>query len=323
MGLFGEALKKEIEASTSDIEMQIDGIIPKDSVTQFFAADGVGKSTLLLQVLLEASSGVPIFGEYETDRPLKILYIPTERPPRETYQRLIMMQQKIPVKYENFYFEPFLQGFDISNVSERRTIIEKIKEIHKEFGEIDWIHIDPAYAWTSQDLSTSTGAGEFNNLIRMIQKNVCKTVSYNHHTNRGVRDKEGQRHHEDMYGNRFLSANCTGIFHIKTIQGGTTFEKMKDSYSCLNKKIELTYDSLHYLSYVDASKTFTSKADRIVSFLKTCKSKKKTFTFDEFMTENNVSTAYARRHLSRHIILGNILVLNTNEKTHLHESRIG
>jgi len=237
-----------------------------------------------------------------------------------------MMMQKIPVIFDNFCFEGTLQGHDISVKQDREAIIERLKWVRDDFGGIDWIHIDPIYAWTSGDLGTSNGCGQVNDLIRKIQKDVCKTVTYNRHPNRGVKDPTtGKRKGEDMYGNRFLSANCTGVFHIKQHKSGngTAWTKEKDSYSCLVSKIELQYDAQHYMSYVDPNKTFVSKADRIISFLKVCKAQKKTFTFDDFMDDNDVSTAYARRQLSRHIEIGNILITNPNDKKHLHESRLG
>jgi RecA-family ATPase len=327
MGLFGNALLEAINSSGEDVEMLIEGILASQSTTQFFAGDGLGKSTLLLQMELQASAGVPIFGEYEVKRPLKVVHIQTERSPREAYQRMIMMMQKIPVNFDNFYFESTLQGFDIGNLKDREAITERLQWVRDEFGGvIDWIHIDPIYAWTSKDLSGSDGAGSMNDMLRKIQKDVCQTVSYNHHPNRGVRDQAtGKRGNEDMYGNRFISANCTGVFqiHPKPGGGGTIWNRIKDSYSCLTQKIELEYEAQHYMSYVDTQKSFATKTDRMVSFLKVCKSKKKVFSFEEFMAENDVSTAYARRQISRYMELGFISVSKINGKKHLYESTLG
>ena len=216
MGLFGKDLLDAITMAGQDVEMLVEGIIASQSVTQFFAGDGLGKSTLLLQAELEASAGVPIYGEFEVKRPLKIIHIQTERSPREAYQRIIMMMQKIETNLENFYFEPTFQGYDMSSLKDRTSIINKLKDIKQIFGQIDWIHIDPIYAWTSGNLKDDTGAGCLNDMIRKIQKDICSTISYNHHPNRWTRDKEsGKRMNEDMYGNRFISANCKGVFKIK------------------------------------------------------------------------------------------------------------
>lgn len=326
MGLFGQSLHDAIHASGENIEMLAEGIIPSQSVTQFFAGDGLGKSTLLVQAELEASAGLPIYGEYEVKRPLKILHIQTERAAREAYQRMIMMMQKIPVNLENFYFEATLQGYDIALPQDRLRIIERLKRVREEFGGmIDWVHIDPIYAWTSADLRGDDGANGINDMIRKIQKDICPTVSYNHHPNRGVRDEHGKRQGEDMYGSRFLSANCTGVFQIESRPGGngTVWTNRKDSYSCLNKKIELAYDPQFYMSYVDSTKSFSNKSDRCLSFLRICKAKVKAFTFEDFMTENEVSTAYARKQLSRYQELGYLKIDKLNKGKHLYESLFG
>ncbi len=306
--------------------MLIEGILPSQSVTQFFAGDGLGKSTLLLQAELEASCGQAIYGEYESKRALRIVHIQTERSPREAYQRMIMMMQKIPAVMDNFYFEAGLQGFDIAIREEAQIIIEHLRKVKETFGTIDWVHIDPIYAWTSKDLAGSDGAAAVNNIIRRIQKDICMTVSYCHHPNRGSRDQTtGKRGNEDMYGNRFISANCSGVFHIKGNPGGngTLWTNIKDSYSCLTKKIQLNYEPQHYMSYVDPEKSFVSKTDRMMSFLKVCKLKKKTFSFEEFMQENEVSTAYARRQVSRYLELGYLKVIILSRGKHLYESTFG
>lgn len=326
MGLYGKALEEAIKSTGDEIELLVDGLIAKQSVTQFFAGDGIGKSTLILQAELEASAGVPVYGEYEVKKPLRVLHIQTERHPIEAYQRMVMMMQKIPVNFDNFYFEFTLQGYDLTIMQDRLAIMDKLKAVREEFGEIDWCHIDPIYAWISKDMTGDAGAGCINDMIRKIQKDVCQTVSYNHHPNRGIKDKDtGERTGEDMYGNRFISANCTGVFHIKGKKDktGTIWENNKDSYSCLTRKFELEYEPQHYMSYVDAEKTFVSKADRMLSFIKVCKAKNKAFSFEDLMTQTNVSTAYARRQISRYIEIGHISVSNPSDKKYLYTSHIG
>jgi len=324
MGLFGKALESAVREPGEEVDLYIEGIIARDSITQFFAPDGHGKSNLLLQAELECVSNVDVYGEYEVREGIRVVHIQTERSARETYQRMIHMMQKIPIAWDRFYFESTLQGYDISEHKDRVAIIARLKNIREEFGGIDWIHIDPIYAWTSADIGTSAGAGHINDLLRKIQKDVCSTISYNHHPNRGIKDLDtGKRKGEDMYGNRFLSANCTGVFSIKKNDTGTTWVNIKDSWSCLASKIELAFDAQHYMSYVDSNKSFVSKADRILSFLKVCKSKTKSFSFDDFKLNNDVSTAYARRQLSRHIEIGNISVVNPGNRKHLYESKVG
>ena len=325
MGIHGKELEKAIYADNK-LSMLIEGILPEEAVIQFFAGDGIGKSVLILQAELEATIGANVYGEFEVLRPLKICHIQTERSPKESYTRMANMLPVIKPNLENFYFEPYLQGLDISIRSDRLLIIDKLKAIKDEMKGLDWIHIDPIYAWTSADLATASGCGTLNDLLRLIQRDVCRTVSYNHHSNRGIKDTDtGQRKGEDMYGNRFLSANIAGTFHIKSRQGGggTIWKAMKDSWSCLQSKIELDFDAQHFTSYVDCSKITTNKADRIVSFLKLCKAKNKTFSFDQFQSENEVSTTYARVQLSVQLNLGHILEVKSSGRKKLYVSKIG
>ena len=77
------------------------------------------------------------------------------------------------------------------------------------------------------------------------------------------------------------------------------------------------------MSYVDSEKCFTSKTERMLSFLKICKAKKKSFSFEDLMQENDVSTAYARRQISRYIELGYLKVDILSNRKHLYESTFG
>lgn len=322
MGLFGEALKTDICKASEAVPMLIEGLIPKQSTTQFFAADGIGKSILILNAMAQASSGSPVFGDLELEKPIKCMFFMAERPKIEAYQRLKVMMQKIDINWDNFYLETDLQGFDLIDQNQRVSLTTQIIQRAKEFGNPDWIHIDPIYAWVSGELTGEKGASAINYLLRRTQKETEAAISYNHHSNRGVRNREtNKRESEDMYGGRFLSANCTGIFHIKgrDDKKGSIFEQVKDSYSCLHKKIKLTYDPQFCVSYANDSEAKMQKKDKIKYFLKHYLSIDKEFSFDTFCEENQLSTAYGRIQLSRHLENGNIIIVNSKSRKNLHK----
>lgn len=322
MGLFGEELRKAVVDCKETIEMKIDGFLSDNSINQYFAGDGIGKSVLILNGQLEASSGMPVFGSLECKKPLKCMFFQLERSPYELRQRAKLMMPKLDINWDNFYHEADLQGYDLFIPEQRAVFTQEVIKRAKEFGEPDWIHFDPAYSIVSQELTGERGSNALNFMLKAVQAETNAAVSYCHHTNRGIKDADtGERKGEDMYGGRFLKANCTAIWHIKerSDKKGTVFHKVKDSFSCLHKEIKLTFDAQFFTSSTSEADSKMPKKDKVSYFLRHCLANNKVFDFETFCEENDLSTSYGRGQMSRHMELGNIIFHNHSGKKSLYK----
>lgn len=320
LGLTGEELKENVINCSHDVKMLVDGLIAQGSITQFYADDGVGKSVILLNGMMEASSGSPLFGALECARPLKCMFFMGERHQSEVLQRMKIMCEKIQVNWDNFYLEPHLQGYDFLDSKQKDKFINEVITRANDFGQVDWIHLDPIYAWVSSELVGEPGANAVNSTLNRLQGELGCAISYNHHSNRGFRTEKG-RTKGDSYGSRFLSACLTGKFNIclREDKLGTVLEREKDSWSCLNEKIELTFDSQFFTNHIGDGSVGIPKKDRILYFLRRHLKEEKTFDFKQFCDENDVSTGYARIQLRVHIENGNLICCNPNDKKHLYK----
>lgn len=303
----GEILKELVGKQSAVHECYISALIPKLSIIQFYAPDGIGKSTILTQIAVQSTSGSPVFGGFPCEKPLRVLLLPTERPKEETFERIKLMMPHCSIHWENLAVEEML-GYDVLNYKMREDFIKKVIDFDRVFNP-DIIILDPIYAMVSKDLNNET-AGSINTVLLRIQAITKKTIAYTHHANRGIKNKDtGVREHEDMYGGRFLSAKCTGVFKIKESEGGTVLLKEKDSYRCLADKITLKFDKETYLSHVDASQTIESGLVRIESFIRQSRHLKKDFYFEDLLREGGVSTSLTRLHLGNHLKSGSIINL--------------
>ena len=101
-----------------------------------------------------------------------------------------------------------------------------------------------------------------------------------------------------MYGSRFLSANCTGVFRIVNTHIGTDIIQEKDSLQCLTKKISLTFNDETYVSLMNLDDSIVTKAEKIKQFIRNCYTLKKDFTSTELDKETGVMPGYRRIQVS-------------------------
>jgi len=309
----GEILKKAVFDVQPVRESLVDSIIPKKSTTMFFAPDGAGKSTVILQKIIEASNALDVFGGFAAHKPVRTILALTERPKEEAFERIKLMSPLINLNWENIIIEDTFRGLDLMVPSDYKTFIDKALYLAEDFNDIgglDYFFVDTIYGTVSEGLSGEKSCGQVNKMLRRIQAETGCAAAYTHHTNRGVRNKKtNEREKEDMYGNRFLSANCTGVFHLTRAEGGSLIEKKKDSLECLADKIELKFDPETYISIMNLKHSTKFAFQKIESFIHDRFKLKKEFTFDQILKETGVSVSYLRDQLSVHLKSGKVINL--------------
>ena len=298
----GENLHKAVFETPAERKFNIHSLEPEHTITMWYAADGVGKSTLLLQKALELASGLNVFGGFPTKENANVIYVMTERHRYEAFERIQKMSQLYNFKWENFAITDQLQGFNILIQNDFMRFVEGILKISKVFedrGGVAEVNIDPIYAIVPRGLTGEEGSGAVTQLCRRLQSELGCSVHFTHHSNRGVKDLDtGKRGKEDMYGSRFLSANCTGVFRIVNTHIGTDIIQEKDSLQCLTKKISLTFNDETYVSLMNLDDSIVTKAEKIKQFIRNCYTLKKDFTSTELDKETGVMPGYRRIQVS-------------------------
>lgn len=303
--IHGQAFRDAREAEHIVRMPLIPGIIYEHSNVMIFADDGAGKSLVCLQMCLQAASGVPVFGAFEPPRPIKVLYIGTERP-EEPLERAKMMDAIFPIKDDNFALEDFSIGLNLSIPAHYSAALERcIKVASICFdGKPNLITIDPIYPLMSGQMKGEDGAYLITNFCRVLQNLFKCSILMVHHTNRGSRLESGARAEGDMYGNRFLSAHLTGSFHLRTLDDktGSILSCKKNSHANLEEAISLNYDPISQMSYYSGQGR--PKLDKAKAFVKMLIDAKEDFSVDETCIKLQVAKSTLKEAMINHINSG-------------------
>jgi RecA-family ATPase len=302
--LTGRGLTDAIEKGASDPIALIEGFLYKDSVLMVYADSGVGKSTVVLNAMVQACSGNPVFGGLHVDKPITVYWILGERTPSEPLSRMKRMLLGIDgfLPYR-FLLDYEMQGIDILDpVGQEKAI--NILKLANQVNPIDVVVFDPIYAMVSGGLSEDKSATAFTRFSSRVQKEIgCSNILI-HHSNRGGRDKNGKRQQGDMYGSRWLDAHCSAIYHLDNNGNDAWLKKKKDNHSVLLDKINLFYDAETDLSYMSQDGKHISKIDHLKLWLKEQKRLDSTFSFNDMKEAIQVSTSNLRRLMMRQLELG-------------------
>lgn len=216
----------------------VEGLIYERSCVMFASHPGIGKSILTIQMCLEISAGLPVFGAFQS-YPTRIYYIQKERPLDEVAERVEELQKTIPWNPDLFIVDSELQSFNLANEKNHDWIVNRIKRY-----EPGLVLIDPIGAGTP-GLSKDEPANLFCNFLTKLQKETGATNILNHHVVKDSYSTTGDKVIKDdpFYGSQWLKAHVTGSYMIDEIEGGRKFSNKKDSHSNLIKNFEVAYDA--------------------------------------------------------------------------------
>lgn len=299
---FGESLDTAIETVSPERKPLIDNFLYEKSALMIYADDGVGKSVLTLQAMMQATHpDSKVFGEFDVPQGNEVLFFQMERHPNEMFERMRHLRKVVPFDKNKFAISVALQGINLQDNKSYINSMTKISEIVWEIGFQPSIMVfDPIYTMTASGLETAEACNAITSFFRVLQITFNCTIIATSHTNRGVRDLEnpGKRVGQDMYGNRFLSAFFTGSYHLKGKSDGvgSVWTLDKNSQKNLEKKFELNYDPSNYCSMTQNEGKF-SKKDKLNNFIRACKAQDKEFSYADMQASSGLSDSHLRGYL--------------------------
>lgn len=320
--LWGENLIKAINSSRVSREPLIEGILYKKSIQMKFAPEGVGKSLISLQEAVQGTvKNNKVFGEFLVPEAFNTLYLQMERPEDESLERLKVMLNHTPFDPNRFVLDTSFQEFNFKNDSHSREALNRVKKIVSQtFGTLDLVKIDPIYAMIPGGLNDDEGASHIIQFSKMLQYTFGCSVDMIHHMNRGIKDKEtGDRIGRDMQGSGTFLWHCSGVYSIRKTKDGVNWKLEKSNQSNMDKEVDLIYDPESQLSFVKNAQGKLSKTDLLMSFLRTCKLKDKTFTFAEIQDCTGVSTSFLRVLYGGHLKSELSIVGKSHTGAHLYK----
>lgn len=321
----GLSLRNALTQTLQDRKLLIEGYIPEKSINMLYASDGIGKSTVNLQSMAEASCGYNVFEGLFVESPLKVMYILGERGVEEPFERLLSMDHKLKLNFDNFAITDKLQGFNLQNANHHPACLKILEEIgQKAFNnKVDIINFDPIYSLCGGKLSADEDVSTLRNFILKVKKMFDCSIFIVHHENKGTYNvKTKKREGADFYGNKFLSAMCNGVWHLKARENGdgTIIFNEKDSYKNLLKQIPLTYDEETYTSKIDVSHSSVHIRFVVKAHLNHCYKTSRKFCLNDLKSlAEGVCNSTFRKILNPHLATGKIVNCNPLGQKALYE----
>lgn len=281
ISLTGESLKSALNEIHTERKALIEGFLYERSILMMSADPGAGKSTITAQAIAQMSAGLPVFGCLSVPRPIKCYYLSFERGREEILERLKVMQDIIPMDFNNIYINDSFIGYNVLDVKHADFIIHAINH---DCMNPDVVFIDPIYASVAGGLSTDEKASQFCRFSARLQSVVGCSNWLNHHTVKESYAQDGTtiEKSDPFYGSQWLKAHCTAAYYLKRKDGGTTLLNKKDSQNNLLKKIILEYNAEDYISFIDQKNMEIPAIDRLKMFLRNkWKSDNKTFYYEQ------------------------------------------
>ena len=320
ISLTGTELQEALNQTHPERKALIEGLLYERSILMVSADPGAGKSTITAQAIAQMSCGLPVFGCLNVPRPIKCYYLAFERGREEILERLKVMQEIIPMNFDNIYINDSFIGYNVLDVHHADFII---KAINFDCISPDVVFIDPIYASVSGGLSSDEKASQFCRFSARLQSAVGCSNWLNHHTTKETYNNEGTviEKSDPFYGSQWLKAHCTAAYYLKKKDGGTIMLNKKDSQNNLLKKIILEYNAEDYISFIDQQNAEIPAIDRLKMFLRNkWKSDNKTFYYDQLETCLQPLSTSRLRHLAGQVWFREcVTVSKTSGKRSLYE----
>ncbi len=317
--LTGEILLTRLDEKV-EREIIAEGFLYELTTLMISADPGAGKSTILTQVAVELAAGLPVFGYFHVPKPVKVLYIQTERNILELLERLQVISKTYPIKTkevsENLMITDEYQKLNLLNPTHADTFINCIK---RDSSDAKVIFIDPIYSTVAGGLSSDIPASAFTRVMNRLQKELKCCMGYSHHTTKDSYNKDGVKIDKDdpFYGSQWLKAHITGSYNMKNTEVGVTLFKKKDNYRILSPKIALEYDAETELCSVIEQKL--GSLDRIKNFVRIKQLDQKTFDFNQMQAQTELCTRTLRKLMVHRSIKDLFKVVSTYRNKNLYK----
>lgn len=189
---------------------------PEDAML-LVGREGIGKSTVLFQLLAHLTAGTPVFGLYQVSHPLRCLYVQLEGDKHETHHRLKSIESLVGFNWDNFEYA-FLPG---QHLETEEGLTEFCKVVHPYQLHVNVIATDPFYGLFAGSGNDDAVVKPLLSTLRRIKEECQAAFISGHHIRKSIFDPQTgkwlEEGAEDALGSRLIPAWFDTVFHI----GGT------------------------------------------------------------------------------------------------------
>jgi len=199
-------------------EALIEGIAWRGDIGMLYGVPGSGKSSYMTSGAADLMSGQPLWGDWGTPRPLRVLYLDCENPPGETrlaIQSAIGKGGRIPKG--SLVAELTGKGFDVSNPKWQQWLEEQIKKYH-----FDTVIGDNLGKMTVKNIIDDFEMRRVVNILRSLVRKHNILFLLVHHTGWQRYDNQGRQLPAHGKGGSSLQEDVNFCFEVTRVNKLTT-----------------------------------------------------------------------------------------------------
>ena len=286
-------LQQAVHQRTAERPALIENLVYEHTALLLVSDSGVGKSTLFIQLVAQASCGQAVFGICQPVRPLRVYYLMSERDFWEPADRLIHMESSVPLVWDNIVIDAECVGLNLRKETHREIVLRRLDKIHPQI-----VVVDPIYSFFEGGLSGDELATLIGRFSSTIQNTVGASVIFGHHSVKNPKQPNGDGQWVErpylFYGSQFIRAHVTGYYDILPSATGTTWQRKKDTYGVLRPAFSLTYDKATGLSHGVPEVSSMDKREQFRQFLHHRFLTKQPFQVQEVLKSIRMTDRYLR-----------------------------
>src|SRR3990167_2320251 len=187
--LTGLSLRTALTAQTRERPPLIEGLLHEKTSVLISSDAGVGKSTLVTQLFVQASIGQPIFGLFPVVRPLVVYYLMSERDAWEPLERMKRLESHVPFQETNLIIDAECVGLTLTKAPHFDLMLNRVLSHHP-----DVIAIDPIYGFFEGGVGGDEVAIRVGRFATMLMKQSSKSVGVLlwHHNVKNTKQPNGE-----------------------------------------------------------------------------------------------------------------------------------
>lgn len=270
--LTGDNLKKFVFDAQENIKIISENLIYHKSIIMISGDPGVGKSTIITNVIRDLSAGAPVFNFFHTPIPVLCYYIPFERGAYEVADRLKSLSTVIEPFWDNIIIKPDFIGFDMFDQKQSNYFVENVCQdlnyfMHMKIQIV--LIFDPIISMVSGEIKEEKYAKAITRVANQIQAySSCAIILINHTTKASAAKKKQKS--DPFYGSQAFKAFCTSGIYVSRNEdyGGVNMLSTKSSHGNAIEQVHLNYDAFTHSLFAKTDNSGLKNYDKVLATIR-------------------------------------------------------
>jgi KaiC/GvpD/RAD55 family RecA-like ATPase len=194
------------------VDWLIPGILQRQGLMLISGKPGVGKTQIMIQLLMHQAMGKPMFN-WEITQPRRVVFVSMEMNVVElkviqAEMDSILTDEERALLQENFHFIPIGQSLLFDSDGDRSKILKMLDRVKPEISSFD------SLSKTTRAALDETNSKTVMDFADDMRYNFDTTVGLIHHNRKAQVGNRRPKDLDDIYGSFYLTANPTTVINM-------------------------------------------------------------------------------------------------------------